>query len=172
MDYSPNIEITETTKKRMEDEINDFINMRHDNPYEIPLLFEIDSSFEHDNFIKIKTNQQRVDNFIRFILNLKEDFLNIQKELFDKDHLIFTDSIIGYHKTTNNNHLTISNHYRNYVKSDSTVYNDIAMIQSPHDYAEYFDYASFINKVISNYKILEIDTYYVCKSRIGFFEEV
>lgn len=172
MDFKSNIKITETTKERMKSEINYFINMRQDNPYEVPLLFEIDSSFEHDNFIKIKTNRTRINNVLRFILNIKEDFLNIQKQLFNEDNLIFADSIITHHSTTTNNQITISDYYHQFVNGGKTDYNDIAMISSPHDNAEYFNYASFIKEVISNYKILNIDTYYLCKSYIGFFEEI
>lgn len=49
-------------------------------------LFEEDTSYKHDNYIKITSSKNILTDYVKFVIDLNQDFLNIQKQQVENQH--------------------------------------------------------------------------------------
>lgn len=124
-----------------------------------PSLFDEDTSFKDISYIKLTTNRTKLKNYLNFILNLNEDYLNIYKHQINNtsDELPRIDEI---------NHASNPNNYDVYINKNFHTTNGlqrcaIGVIDVDNEYVQYYDKNDFIDNVIWNYNKNDICTYYV-----------
>lgn len=124
-----------------------------------PILFKEDTSFQNDNYMKITTNKEQLRNFLKFITNLHEEYLNIYKEQIHNDtgNLPQVNQLNDAMSPSHKDLTHIRNQYTDPFKQDCA----FGVIDIETENIDFYDKNEFINEVIWNANTKNKVTYYV-----------
>ena len=125
-----------------------------------PKVFVEDTSYKHDDYIKITTNKNILKKYLKFIYDLNEDFIKIQqKQLKDDNDKVLpnTNQMLGSHDREYYEFTRTRDMYTNPVFQKCA----IAVIEVETETVMYYDLEDFINEIIDVYAYDDIPTYYV-----------
>ena len=152
---SPDDEINNEAVTR---KIKNDLNIDRDNE---PSLFVEDKSFKDNAYIKLKTNDHLLREYLTFVAHLELDYMNLYKQ-----QLKNISEDVPYINTVNYEN---SNSCKELVRKKRIHTNPlyqkcgIAIIDIEHDNIEFFDQNEFINELIWEFNTYNITTYYVNK---------
>lgn len=152
---SPDDEINNEAVTR---KIKNDLNIDRDNE---PSLFVEDKSFKDNAYIKLKTNDHLLREYLTFVAHLELDYMNLYKQ-----QLKNISKDVPYINTVNYEN---SNSCKELVRKKRIHTNPlyqkcgIAIIDIEHDNIEFFDQNEFINELIWEFNTYNITTYYVNK---------
>ena len=126
-------------------------------------LFEEDTSYKHDDYMKLITNETILKNYLSFIVNLNEEFSKIQKEQIENasKKLPHIDQVNNAQNKKYNTFTKTRDEYINPVFQKCA----IALIDIEADYKfdsiAFYDLNEFINLMINAVNYNQSATYYV-----------
>lgn len=138
--------------------IKNDLNINRDNE---PSLFMEDKTFKDNAYIKLKTNDHLLREYLTFVAHLELDYMNLYKQ-----QLKNISEDVPYINTVNYEN---SNSCKELVRKKRIHTNPlyqkcgIAIIDIEHDNIEFFDQNEFINELIWEFNTYNITTYYVNK---------
>lgn len=128
-----------------------------------PSLFTEDTSYKHDDYMKLITNETILKNYLSFIVNLNEEFSKIQKEQIEdaSKKLPHIDQVNNAQNKKYNTFTKTRDEYINPVFQKCA----IALIDIEADYKfdsiTFYDLNEFINLMINDVNYNKSATYYV-----------
>lgn len=128
-----------------------------------PSLFTEDTSYKHDDYMKLITNETILKNYLSFIVNLNEEFSKIQKEQIENasKKLPHIDQVNNAQNKKYNTFTKTRDEYINPVFQKCA----IALIDIEADYKfdsiAFYDLNEFINLMINAVNYNQSATYYV-----------
>lgn len=124
-----------------------------------PSLFTEDTSYKHNDYMKLITNETILKNYLNFIVNLNEELSKIQKEQIEdtSKKLPHIDRVNNAQNKKYNTFTKTRDEYVNPVFQKCA----IALIDIETENIEFYDLNEFINLMINNVNYNKSTTYYV-----------
>lgn len=122
-------------------------------------LFEEDTSYKHDDYIKITSNKYILTNYVKFVINLNQDFLNIQKQQVENQHedLPHVNQINNAYELKHNDFTDTRLRYVDPLYQRCA----IAIVNIEEETVTCYNLIDFINLCINQINFNHTPTYYV-----------
>ena len=128
-----------------------------------PSLFTEDTSYKHDDYIKLTTNETILKDYLSFIVNLNEEFSKIQKEQIEdaSKKLPYIDQVNNAQNKKYNTFTKTRDEYINPVYQKCAIALIDVETDYEGDYVGFYDLNEFINLMINDVNNNKSATYYV-----------
>lgn len=128
-----------------------------------PSLFTEDTSYKHDDYIKLTTNETILKDYLSFIVKLNEEFSKIQKDQIEdtSKKLPHIDRVNNAQNKKYNTFTKTRNEYVNPVFQKCAIALIDVETNYESDLVAFYDLNAFINLMIDQVNDNESTTYYV-----------